>query len=617
MFNPLADWLDSRTSYKALLRAIAGEPVPRRARWRYVVGAAFASTLFLQVVTGLLLMTTYSPSATTAWGSVYHITHTLDLGWFLRGIHRFATAAMITLIGLHLAMTLVAGAYRAPREATWWLGIVLLLLTMGSGITGNILPWDQRGYWAAVVETTIAGSTPVLGPTIQKVALGGPEPGNLTLTRLYALHVGVLPVALVLVLLARTVLTRRHDESPAAEVADPDAIPAWPRRIFPNMAASAAVLAALVAATLWWHGFPLDAPADPSGNYPARPEWYFLWLFELRHFFPGPLEYLGTIVVPGALMSVLVALPFLDRVLPRRPAHFLACGLVFAVAGSAAFLTFEALRADARDPAFAQARHAADATRDRTLQLAAAEGIPPEGAAYLLSRDPLTRGRSVLEAKCLNCHVHGGPEAKSEARAAAPASPQTAPDLAGFGSYAWIRGLLEGPQSDTFFGKVPACDGMKTWKEQSKLTAPQLDEVARFVSTFAEIDPDAGPADWAALPAVRDHPGRKWFFKKGECADCHSLDGVGSLAAEGTDARPGYMQPAPDLFGWGSNAWTARMIRRPGARHLYGYLAEEQAMPAFADQLTPEGIEAVVRYLRGQYLPPKSAPAAGAKVAAD
>ena len=103
-------------------------------------------------------------------------------------------------------------------------------------------------------------------------------------------------------------------------------------------------------------------------------------------------------------------------------------------------------------------------------------GIPPDGAAYLLRRDPLTQGQAVLERKCLGCHVlegHGTGE-------------QTASDLAGFGSRAWIRGLLENPQSPAYFGKVPGCDGMAEWKKSSKLDAKQLDDVADFVASFAD-----------------------------------------------------------------------------------------------------------------------------------
>src|SRR5207249_5134166 len=128
--------------------------------------------------------------------------------------------------------------------------------------------------------------------------------------------------------------------------------------------------------------------------YPARPEWYFLSLFQLLKHIPGHYEILGAIVIPGAIVTVLLALPLLDKLLPGRLAHFLACSFVFGLVGGASYLTYEAVAADARDPKFQADRREADRARNRALQLAKAPeiGIPPEGAAYLLARDPYTHG---------------------------------------------------------------------------------------------------------------------------------------------------------------------------------------------------------------------------------
>jgi len=610
LLNHLAGWLDSRTGYKAILRSLLDAPIPGGPRWRYVLGSALASTFLIELVTGLLLMTSYSPSSTTAWGSVYYINEQMALGWFIRGLHRFGTYAMVILLGLHVLQVVLAGAYRAPRELNWWLGLALMVLTLILGVTGNLLPWDQRGYWAATVETTIAGSTPVLGPTIQTLIVGGPDYGNLTLTRLYGLHVGVLPALFILGLVTHLALFRRYGPTPPEGADARGAGRFWPQQVFYNTAAGAAVLAVLIALTVKV-GANLEAPADPTGTYPARPEWYFLPLFQLRKSFEGTREVIATIVIPGAIMTVLAALPFLDRVFPRRPAHFAACGFVFALAGGVGYLTFDAVREDWVSPEYRQARREADAASERALQLARDGRIGPDGAGYLLSRDPLTRGKATLADKCLNCHyfegkgqIAAGGKGKSAAMSA-----QVAPELAGFGSYAWIRGLLDEPQSPRYFGKVPEGDGMQTWKQQSTLEPKQLDEVARFVAAFAEVDGDTSPDDWAARKEVREHPGRKWFFKRGECANCHSLNGVGSLAANGSDAKKGYTLPAPDLFGWGSPRWVARMIKNPGSRHLYGYLGEEQKMPGFGAQLSADDLESLVKFLKGDFLPPGSPPA--------
>src|SRR5207248_1361806 len=140
------------------------------------------------------------------------------------------------------------------------------------------------------------------------------------------------------------------------------------------------------------------------------PEWYFLSLFQMLKLFPGDREIIGTLVIPTAIVAVLMIVPLLDKVLPRGFAHFLACCFVFGLVGGAGYLTYAAWDADAHDDAFQAARARADASRRRALELAAdpAVGIPPEGARYVLFRDPKTHGAAVLGAKCLGCHVDGG-----------------------------------------------------------------------------------------------------------------------------------------------------------------------------------------------------------------
>jgi ubiquinol-cytochrome c reductase cytochrome b subunit len=450
---------------------------------------------------------------------------------------------------------------------------------MGLGITGNILPWDQHGYWAAKVETVIAGGVPVIGPALQRLAVGGPDLGNLTLTRMYGLHVGLLPLLYGLGLVAQARLARQHGLDLRAEQGE--------GFTFPGLLTWAVALGALAAVVVANGGAPLEAPADPAGDdYPARPEWYFLWLFQLlNQYFHGEREVIATVIVPGATLAVLLLIPLLDKVLPRGFAHFLACALVFGVVGGAGYLTYEGWKRDASDPSYREGLARARAAADRAIQLAGTDsgGVPPEGAAYLLMRDPLHRGGGLFEAKCAGCHAFGG-KASAE---------QSAPDLKGYGTRAWVRGLLENPASPAYYGKSEPCEGMKTWKSASKLTAKQLDDVADFVATFATIDPGTSPTDWAAAAKAADHPGRAPFYR--ECVDCHTM---GNLVE-----REKKTQESPDLFAWGSPRWTARMIKSPGHPSAYGHLAEEQKMPAFGGQLTESDVAAVIRYLQGDYTP--------------
>ena len=588
MIKQLADWLDDRTGFRALMKEALDEPIPGGARWRYVFGSALTVVFMVQVFTGLLLMTSYSPSSSMAWASVFYISHEMWWGWFIRGVHHFSAQAMVVLLVMHLLQVLWQGAYRRPREFNWWFGMALLFLTLGFSLTGYLLPWDQKGYWATKVATNIMGGAPVAGPYLQKILVGGPDYGNQTVTRFYGLHVGVLPTLLVLCLAAHVALFRRHGITPPANAERRPTARFWPEQLFLDTLFCAAVVGVVIFLVLAEGGANLDAPADPaSSDYPARPEWYFLSLFQMLKLFPGDREIIGTIVIPTALVIVMLILPFLDRLLPRKLAHFLACGFVFAVVGGAGFLTVQAMRADSADSSFQESRKKADAARQRAIYLAGLPdvGIPPDGSAYVLRRDPLTQGRNVLERRCLGCHFFEG-KGSGE---------QTASDLSRFGSRAWVRGLLDNPTSSTYFGKVAKFDGMAEWKKSSKLSPKQLDDVADFVASFAAIPDDMTTDDWSNSAGVSDHPGSAPFQK--ECGQCHVIDGF-------TD---GGTRDAPRLFGWGSPWWIARMIRKPRSSDKYGFLDEKQEkqMPAFGpDQIISSDLGAVIRYLKDDYAKP-------------
>ena len=177
-------------------------------------------------------MTSYSPSSSMAWASVFYISHEMWWGWFIRGVHHFAAQAMVVLLVLHLLQVLWAGAYRRPREFNWWFGMALLFLTLGFSLTGYLLPWDQKGYWATKVATNIMGGAPVVGPYLQKIVVGGPDYGNQTVTRFYGLHVGVLPTLLVLCLAAHIALFRRHGITPPPNAEKRPTGQFWPEQLF-------------------------------------------------------------------------------------------------------------------------------------------------------------------------------------------------------------------------------------------------------------------------------------------------------------------------------------------------------------------------------------------------
>src|SRR5438093_13590490 len=206
----LKTWLDQRTGYRRIAQYALYENIPGGARWRYIWGSTLVFTLSIQFVTGLFLWMAYSPSSQTAWESVYYIQHQMTGGWLLRGIHHYTASVMNVLLVLHLMQVVIDGAYRAPREINFWFGLGLLLLVLGLSLTGYLLPWDQKGFWATQVATNIAGNLPKVGPDLQKIIVGGPAYGHQTLTRFYALHVGIMPPLVIVLIIVHLTVFRRH-----------------------------------------------------------------------------------------------------------------------------------------------------------------------------------------------------------------------------------------------------------------------------------------------------------------------------------------------------------------------------------------------------------------------
>jgi ubiquinol-cytochrome c reductase cytochrome b subunit len=191
--KPFLGWLDQRTGYRDLAREALFENIPGGSRWRYVWGSTLVFTFAVQIITGLALWLCYSPSTQTAWESVFYIQNNVPGGWFVRGLHHYTAQAMNILLALHLMQVVIDGAYKAPREVNFWFGVALLVLVLALSLTGYLLPWDQKGFWATKVATNIVAISPLAGPFLQRILIGGTDYGHQTLTRFFALHAGVLP----------------------------------------------------------------------------------------------------------------------------------------------------------------------------------------------------------------------------------------------------------------------------------------------------------------------------------------------------------------------------------------------------------------------------------------
>ena len=608
----LLGWLDHRTGYRGLLRKALVESIPGGAKWRYVWGSALTFAIAVQFVTGVILWAAYSPNAQGAWESVYYIENVMAGGWMLRGIHHYMAHATMVLLVLHLMQVVIAGAYKAPREVNFWFGIALLHIVLGLSLTGYLLPWDQKGYWATKVATSIASITPVVGPALQKVLVGGADYGHLTLTRFFALHAGILPGALIALIAAHVYLFRRHGVttgglraqmaiaepggvvSDGAQDGDLAAAPAAPRtgRFWPDQAlrdsvACLAVMAAVLYLVIRTGGAPLGAPADAAEPYAAaRPEWYFMFLFQWLKYFPAGTEVIGAIVIPGLVVTLIALMPLAGR---WRLGHRFNLGLTGAVLSGVALLTWLAYTQDRADPDFVFAQTNAEAEADRAVELAGGGGgIPAEGALALLRADPLTQGPRLFADRCASCHTYDGHDGLGRPLP----EPQTAADLKRFASREWLEGLLDPERVATleYFGGTEFARGRMVRMVQRRVAGfthdqqTDLAKVIKALSAQAAL-PYQAEADEADRAEIMEGTALISSASVG-CTECHEFQGV-------VDDPIG-----PVLTGFGSREWLADFIRDASHPRFYG--DSNDRMPAFGPEqiLGDEDIRLLTDWLR-------------------
>lgn len=199
MITKFANWLDERVSWRQVWDAIFLRKIPK-VNWFYTLGSASLFVAVNQAVTGILLTLYYVPTPDHAYDSVQFITTQLPAGWLIRGLHHWGASAMVVLVVLHMLRVIYYGAYKYPREVTWFSGVFLLLVVIGFGFTGYLLPWDQKAYWATTVGTRIAGTPPLIGDYLLRIMRGGENLSAVTLARFFGTHVWVLPATLMLLL---------------------------------------------------------------------------------------------------------------------------------------------------------------------------------------------------------------------------------------------------------------------------------------------------------------------------------------------------------------------------------------------------------------------------------
>lgn len=348
-FRGIYDWLDERLSLGLIAERVLRDPVPERGGWWYTMGAAIFVLLLVQAATGIFLMFYYVPTWEGARESVLYIQNEVFMGWFVRGVHYWNMVVLVLLVGVHMVRTFISAAYKVPREIVWVLGVLLLVLMVGTAFTGGILRWDQSGYFDAVVGTTIAQWTPFIGDFVATLWRGGDTVNPTTLTRTFTLHVWILPAALIglsVIHIALVVIYGQfgswvnympegEDAPPPTpdeiesreklkrEILDPRSrkvnLPTRTTWFFPNhilkeAAVSLGLMVAIALVALFFPA-PIDEPVNPvSVSFTPTSMWFWLFLDQMLLLFPGQIfTPLAVVVAPTIIVALLILLPWIDR----------------------------------------------------------------------------------------------------------------------------------------------------------------------------------------------------------------------------------------------------------------------------------------------------------------
>ena len=534
----IIDWLEHRTGLESAIKNFLYEDIPASSGWHQIIGSMAVFFFIVQVFTGGLLAFNYAPTPGEAYNSVKYIVTELTGGKLIRGLHHWGASMMLIIVVAHMLQVFLYGAYKKPREATWMLGVVLLLIVLAFGLTGYLLPWDNRAYWGTVVTTQIAGQAPLAGQYIARLMGGEGRVGNTTFSRFYALHTILLPPLTMILIGIHVFLVRKHGVAPAVGDTAPR------RKFFPEQVFKDTVGVSLAFIVLFVMAVvarvPLGKLADPTDTtYIPRPEWYFLFLFQTLKFFKGPLEAVGSVVLPGLAVLTLFLIPFIDRGpmirLGKRTFAF-----TFALLGAIAWtgLTTAAI---VTTPKTAEAEEETAPAQ----QLQAWQQLTPE------ELEGLSHFR---KEHCTTCHPGAGKRGIGPDLTQMPSTHRNA---------AWMIPHFKAPAQ-----VVPG----------SSMPPVQLDDGGlNALSAFVmKLTPET-EASYLSAPDFVVHGAA--VYQASHCGSCHQIKGVG-------------MKVGPPLDGEGTRrdrAWLEKHFNDPQST------SPGSLMPPY--KFTPQDMDAVCQYL--------------------
>jgi ubiquinol-cytochrome c reductase cytochrome b subunit len=398
----MGEWIEHRTGLIGGIDHFLHEEIPASSGWHQVLGSVALFLIMVQALTGILLAFNYAPTPGEAYDSLRYILTALTAGSLIRGLHHWGASMIIVVVVLHMVQVFLYGAYKKPREATWMVGVVLLLVTLAYGLTGYLLPWDNRAYWGTTVTTQIAAMSPVLGPYLTRLLGAASGVGVVTFARFYAVHVLILPPATILLVVLHVFLVRKHGVTPTIgdELKRPQRF--FPVQVFKDTVAIFLAFALLFTLAVAVH-VPLEQVADPTDNsYIPRPEWYFLFLFQMLKLFNGPLEVIGAVVLPGLAVLTLILAPFIDRgKLVKVSRRFVAIAIVLLAGIGWSALTMAAVKSTPPQEAAVDFSHPTEWLKLTPAQMATS--TLPDVPAFVL------QGAAVYQKNhCNACHSVNG-----------------------------------------------------------------------------------------------------------------------------------------------------------------------------------------------------------------
>ncbi|HSL89041.1 MAG TPA: cytochrome bc complex cytochrome b subunit [Ignavibacteriaceae bacterium] len=313
---------------KVMSEIFLREPIPKHMKnWYYALGATPLILFAFMVVTGILLTFYYIPSPDKAYESVRYITEEVSMGYWIRGIHRWASNLMVIAIILHMVRVFFTRGYRKPRELNWIIGILMLGVTLTLCFTGYSMVYNQLSFWATTVGTNMIKEIPLVGNTVLGLLRGGEEVSSNTLTRFFNLHIGFLPTVLFILIVVHIVFVRMHGVSKVEGNENEETYAFYPEHFYHTIIVALFLLAFISALTVILPPG-LGEPADPKVT-PAhiKPEWYFFAVYSLLKFIPLKVG----IYLMIALVIAATFWPFIDDILrkkwPKLRAHYMVGSL--------------------------------------------------------------------------------------------------------------------------------------------------------------------------------------------------------------------------------------------------------------------------------------------------